>query len=112
MVLSQQIPKVLFLPNSLISDRSLVITGQKRTDVDDILELMMCRWATKMRDREVDLRKTFRAGDVDLNNVLSFGACFLFWILSSFSCILSPFFFLLLTSVFLILSLLLFFCCR
>ena len=26
-----------------------------------------------MRDREVDLRKTFRAGDVDLNNVLSFG---------------------------------------
>merc|ERR1719345_373503 len=33
---------------------------------------MMCRWSTKMRDREVDLRKTFRAGDVDLDNVLSF----------------------------------------
>jgi hypothetical protein len=46
-----------------------------RINVDDLLELVMCRWATKMRDREVDLRKIFRAGDVDLNNVLSFGTC-------------------------------------
>jgi hypothetical protein len=43
-----------------------------RINVDDLLELVMCRWATKMRDREVELRKIFRAGDVDLNNILSF----------------------------------------
>jgi len=46
--------------------------GPPRVNVDDVLELLMCRWSTKMRDREVDLRKTFRAGDVDLNHVLSF----------------------------------------
>ena len=58
-----------------IRDMSTSGGGAPRVDVDHVIELIMCRWSTKMRDREVDLRKTFRAGDVDLNNVLSFGEC-------------------------------------
>jgi hypothetical protein len=56
-----------------IRDMSTSGGGAPRVNVDHVIELVMCRWSTKMRDREVDLRKTFRAGDVDLNNVLSFG---------------------------------------
>ncbi len=67
--------------------------GGPRVDVDDVLELVMCRWTTKMRDREVDLRKIFRAGDVDLNSVLSFGE---WWFSLLFS---SQCFLLLLTAV-------------
>ena len=45
---------------------------RKRVDLDDVLELLMGRWAIKMRNREVELRKIFRAGDIELNKVLSF----------------------------------------
>ena len=63
----------LVVIGSRINDMSTSSGGPPRCNIDDVLELMMCRWSTKMRDREVDLRKTFRAGDVDLDNVLSFG---------------------------------------
>ena len=55
--------------------RELVDTDGS-VDTDKALQTLLNQWAELQENREVELRKLFRAGDVDLDNVLTFDEFF------------------------------------
>lgn len=52
------------------------VSSDGLVDADHALKTLMSQWAMLQVSREVDLRKLFRAGDVDLNHVLTFDEFF------------------------------------
>lgn len=52
------------------------VSSDGLVDTDHALETLLSQWAMLQVSREVDLRKLFRAGDVDLNHVLTFDEFF------------------------------------
>ena len=53
-----------------------LVSSDGTVDTDKAFLALLNQWATLQETREVDLRKLFRAGDIDLDNVLTFDEFF------------------------------------